>query len=550
MREDYKMDRLARHYLNDIVVRPGVSISIISDHDSHFTSRFWQSMQEALENRLDMSMAYHPYIDGQSKRTIQTMEDMLRACVLNFRQIESVVRQLCRLRLEKDGGSNEAKDNTKGYVDFWDDNKRNMSGNAFASTANPVGRENTGVSRYVNPFNARNPMVRACYECGSTYHVRSTCPRMNRAQGPKENLPNQVAANNGGIEPSELGFRYEIEIANGQFVEIDKVIKGFKLEIRGYVFDIDLIPFRHGSFDVIIVERPEEKARLLRSAKASDKKQREIFVVRDFLKVFLDDLSGLPPLWEIEFQIELIPRVVPIAKSPYHLAPSELEELSRQLKELQEKELNKSTGKNRYPLLEIDDLFDQLQGPYLDKFMIVFIDDVLIYSKTQEEYVEYLRLVLELLKREKGEEQELAFQTLKDKLCNEPVKALIDGPKDFVVYCDASGIGLGCVIMQRGKVIAYASRQLKIHEKNYTTHDLELGAVVFALKIWRHYLYGTKSANVVADALSRKERVNPKRFKAINMILQSSIKDRILSALKEAVDESAGLQKGLVEMIK
>ncbi|GKF51745.1 putative reverse transcriptase domain-containing protein, partial [Tanacetum coccineum] len=72
-------------------------------------------------------------------------------------------------------------------------------------------------------------------------------------------------------------------------------------------------------------------------------------------------------------------------------------------------------------------------------------------------------------------------------------KSLPDGPKDFVVYCDASGLGLGCVLMQRGKVIAYASRQLKIHEKNYTTHDLELGAVVFAFKIWRHYMYGTKS---------------------------------------------------------
>ncbi|GKE72430.1 putative reverse transcriptase domain-containing protein, partial [Tanacetum coccineum] len=82
-----------------------------------------------------------------------------------------------------------------------------------------------------------------------------------------------------------------------------------------------------------------------------------------------------------------------------------------------------------------------------------------------------------------GEEQENAFQTLKDKLCNAPVLALPDRPEDFVVYCDASGLGLGCVLMQRGKVIAYASRQLKIHEKNYTTHDLKLGAVVFALKI-------------------------------------------------------------------
>ncbi|GKC44708.1 putative reverse transcriptase domain-containing protein [Tanacetum coccineum] len=147
-----------------------------------------------------------------------------------------------------------------------------------------------------------------------------------------------------------------------------------------------------------------------------------------------------------------------------------------------------------------------------------------------------------------GEKQELVFHTLKDKLCNAPILTLPDGPEDFVVYCDASGIGLGCVLMQRGKVIAYASRQLKIHEKNYTTHDLELGAVVFALKIWRHYLdydceirYHPGKENVVADALSRKERVKTKRVRAMNMILQSSIKDRILTAQKEAMNESAGL---------
>ncbi|GKB16905.1 putative reverse transcriptase domain-containing protein [Tanacetum coccineum] len=483
---------------------------------------------------------------------------------------------------------------------------------------------------------------------------------------------------------SELGFRYEIEIASGQLVEIDKVIKSCKLEIKSHVFDIDLIPFGHGSFDVII-ERPEEKARLLVSAKTRDKKQEEIVVVRDFPEVFPDDLSGLLPLREIEFRIELIPGVVPIAKSPYRLTPSELEEFSRQLKELQEKgfirpssspwgapvlfmkkkdgsfrmcidyrELNKLTVKNRYPLPRIDDLFDQLQGsqffpkidlrsgyhqlrvheddipktvfrtsyghfefivmpfgltnepavfmdlmnrvcrPYLDKFLIVFIDDILIYSKTREEHIEHLRLVLELLKKEKlyAKFSKCEFWLREDKLCNAPVLALPDGPEEFLVYCDTSGLGLGCVLMQRGKVIAYASKHLKIHEKNYTTHDLELGAVVFALKIWRHYMSGTMSvintdhkslqhifsqkklnmrqrrwielfsdydceiryhlgkANVVADALSRKERVKPKRVRAMNMTLQSSIKDRILAAQKEAVDESAGLQKGLDKMIE
>src|SRR5688572_31719175 len=85
---------------------------------------------------------------------------------------------------------------------------------------------------------------------------------------------------------------------------------------------------------------------------------------------------------------------------------------------------------------------------------------------------------------------EKSFQILKEKLTSAPILTLLDGVEGFVVYCDASRIGLGCVLMQKGKVIAYASRQLKVHERNYPTHDLELAAVVFALKIWRHFLYG------------------------------------------------------------
>ncbi|GJS09441.1 putative reverse transcriptase domain-containing protein, partial [Tanacetum coccineum] len=216
--------------------------------------------------------------------------------------------------------------------------------------------------------------------------------------------------------------------------------------------------------------------------------------------------------------------------------------------------------------------------PYLDKSVIVFIDDILIYSKTKEDHENHLRLMLELLRKEKlyakfskcefwlqevhflghvvnhegihvdpskieavkswkapttpsevrsflglaryyrrfienfskiakpltsltqknqkyewGEKQEEAFQTLKDKLCNAPILSFLYEVEDFMVYCGASNQGLGCVLMQIDTVIAYALRQLKIHEKNYMTHDLELGAVVFALKIWRHYLYGTKS---------------------------------------------------------
>ncbi|GJY07336.1 putative reverse transcriptase domain-containing protein [Tanacetum coccineum] len=351
-----------------------------------------------------------------------------------------------------------------------DDNKRTRIGNVFATTVNPIGRDNMGGQGW-KPRENQAKGLSGAFMLGQRklfcFHYLHTSVR---------------------LRAHELVFKYEIEIASGQLVEIDNAIKGCKLEIKGYVFDIDLIPFGHGSFDVIIGmdwlsnykaeiichekvvriplpddkvlrvvgERPDEKARLLMSAKASDKKQEEIVMGRDFPEVFPDDLSGLSPIREIEFRIELIPR----ATSDRKLAIT----LSR----------------------------------FIDNFCKIAMSLTILTQKT-----------------------------------------LPDGLEDFVVYCDAFGIGLSCVLMQRGKVIAYASRQLKIHEKNYTTHDLELGTVVFSLKIWRHYLYRTKSrrcielfsdydceiryhpgkANVVADVLSRKERVKPKRVRAMNMIL-------------------------------
>ncbi|GKD76803.1 putative reverse transcriptase domain-containing protein, partial [Tanacetum coccineum] len=577
---------------------------------------------------------------------------------------DEVVRNRSIKKVEKRGNVGEASKDKNGRVD----NKRTRNGNAFATTANPVRRENTctwpkcttcnsyhapggpcrtcfncncpghlakdcrGVPRNVNHVNARNLTIRACYECGSTDYVRTACPRLNTVQGPEENRLNQVATNNGGqgcgnqgnqargrafmlgaeearqdpnivtgtftlnnhfattlfdsgadysfvsttfipllgLEPSELGFKYEIEIASGQLVEIDKVIKGCKLEIEGHVFDIDLIPFGHGSFDVIIGmdwlsnykakiichekvvriplpdgkvlrvlgERPEEKARLLMSAKASDKKQEEIVVVRDFPEVFPDDLSGLPHIREIEFRIELIHGATLVAKPPYHLAPSELEELSGQLKELQDKDLRygyhqlrlieddipKTAFKTRYghfvftvmpfgltnaPSVFMD-LMNRICRPYLDKFMIMFIDNILISTKTREEHVEHLRFIENFSKISKsltiltqkcktfnwGKEQELAFQTLKDKLCNAPVLAFPDGPEDFVVYCDASGIELGCVLMQKRK------NELNMRQRRwielFSDYECEIR-------------YHPGKVNVVVDALSRKERVKPKR---------------------------------------
>nr|GEZ86396.1 reverse transcriptase domain-containing protein [Tanacetum cinerariifolium] len=148
-----------------------------------------------------------------------------------------------------------------------------------------------------------------------------------------------------------------------------------------------------------------------------------------------------------------------------------------------------------------------------------------------------------------GEKAEAAFQLLKQKLCSAPILALPEGSKNFVVYCDASHKGLGAVLMQKEKVIAYASCQLKVHEKNYITHDLELGAVVFSLKMWRHYLYGTKKANVVADALSRKERIKPLRVRALVMTIGLNLPKRILNAQVEEIKEENFVTADLHGMI-
>ncbi|GJW40446.1 reverse transcriptase domain-containing protein [Tanacetum coccineum] len=139
-------------------------------------------------------------------------------------------------------------------------------------------------------------------------------------------------------------------------------------------------------------------------------------------------------------------------------------------------------------------------------------------------------------KYEWGEEQEAAFQALKNNLCNAPILSLPDGVEDFVVYCDASNQGLGCVLTQRDKVSTYASRQLKVHEKNYTTHDLERWIELFS-DYECEIRYHPGKANVVADALSRKERVKPRRVCAMAMTIQSGIKVLILAAQKEAFEQ-------------
>ncbi|GJX75078.1 putative reverse transcriptase domain-containing protein [Tanacetum coccineum] len=312
------------------------------------------------------------------------------------------------------------------------------------------------------------------------------------------------------ITPDTLDVSYAVELADRRISETNTILRGCTLGLLGHPFNIDLMPVELGSFDVIIgmdwlanhhamivcdekiVRIPYgdevlivqgdrdgkgEKSKRKPKTSQEEKRLEDVSTVRDFPEVFPEDLSGLPPTRQVEFQIDLVPGAAPVARAPYRLAPTKLQELSTQLQELSDKgfirpssspwgapvlfvkkkdgsfrmcidyrELNKLTVKNRYPLLRIDDL--------------------------EEEHAEHLKLILKLLKKEEFEGIHMdpaKIESIKDwaspKTPTEIRQFL--GSENFMVYCDASRKGLGAVLMQREKFIAYALRQFNIHEKNY-----------------------------------------------------------------------------------
>ncbi|GJQ99916.1 putative reverse transcriptase domain-containing protein [Tanacetum coccineum] len=430
------------------------------------------------------------------------------------------------------------------------------------------------------------------------------------------------------IIPTTLDHGYDVELADGRIIWLKDQCRIVEMKTVRVPFGDKILIF-HGDGSnnghesrLNIISCTKTQKYLLKGCpiflahvttkrvedKSKEKRPNDVPIVQDFLEVFPEDLPGIPLTRQVEFQIDLIPGPAPVARAPYHLAPSEMKELSDQLKELSDKgfirpssspwgapvlfvkkkdgsfrmcidyrELNKLMNKQEHAehLKLILELLkkEQFQGIHVDTAKIESIKDW-PSPKTAMEIRQFLglagyyqrfiegfskiakpmtKLTQKKIKFDWSDKAETTFQLIKHKLCSAPILALPEGNEDFIAYCDASIKGLGV-----------------------TPHDLELGAVVFALKIWRHYLYGTKctvftdhkslqhildqkelnmrqrrwlellsdydceiryhpgKANVVADALSRKERIKPLRVRALVMTIGLDLPKQILEAQIEA----------------
>nr|GEY66561.1 hypothetical protein [Tanacetum cinerariifolium] len=340
--------------------------------------------------------------------------------------------------------------------------------------------------------NGVNPNGNDCFKCGAPVHFKRDCPKLKDKDGGKVNAPGWVYAVGNAEKRGNASSDPDSNVVTGTFLLNNRYASilfntGSDRSFISTAFSslVNILPTPLGnSYDVKLAD-----GKIVGEDRSEGKQLEDVLVVWDFLEVFPKDLSGLPLARPVEFHIDLIPGAVPVARAPYRLAPSEMKELSEELQELSDKGfirpssspwgapvlfVKKKDGSFRMCIdyrhaIRTDKHTCDIHGPhepvckiYLDNFVIIFIDDILTYSKDEKEHKEHLKAILELLKKEK-------------------------------LYAKFSKCEFW--IPKKEKVIAYASRQLKVHEQNYTTHDLELGSVGFALKIWRHYLYGTKTSN-------------------------------------------------------
>nr|GEZ14640.1 retrotransposon protein, putative, Ty3-gypsy subclass [Tanacetum cinerariifolium] len=415
---------------------------------------------------------------------------------------------------------------------------------------------------------------------------------------------------------------YEVELADGWVVSTNTILRGCALNLVNHLFEIGLMPIELGTFDVIIkmdwlilydsvivcgkkeVHVPLKKRTLVvkvTEKEPVERRLKDVPVICKFPDVFPKDLPGLPPPRQVEFEIELVPGAAPMARAPYRIdflfdqlqgssvySKMNLRSGYHQLR-VREKDISIMAFRTRYGHYEFQVmLFGLTNAPAM------FMD-----LMNQEEHEEHLRIILELLQKEK-----LYAKFSKCEFWLDSVKFLGHVINSQGVHVDPTKVEAikswtalkspteGAVLMQREKVIAYAYRQLRTHEENYMTHDLELGAVVFALRLWRHYLYDVKctvftdhkslqyildqkelnmrqrrwiellsdydceiryhlgKANVVADALSRKERENPLKVRSLVLTDHKDLMQQILEAQVESLKEGNVQKKDLGRMQK
>nr|GEX56368.1 putative reverse transcriptase domain-containing protein [Tanacetum cinerariifolium] len=484
--------------------------------------------------------------------------------------------------------------------------------------------ENTNIAN-AQRNNRENPKGNGCFECGATWHFKRDCPKLKNKDG-KRSFISTGFSSRIDIVPTLLGNSYDVELADVVW-DFPKVFpKDFSglPPARPVEFQIDLIPgaapVARAPYRLAPSEMKELSEQLQELSdkgfirpssspwgasvlfvKKKDGSFRMCIDYRKLNKLTAKNRYLLPRIDNLFDQLQGSSVYSKIdLKSGYH-----------QLR-VREQDVSKTTFNTRYghyefyvmpfgltnaPAVQFLGYVIDSRGIYVDPSKIESIKDW-ASPKTPTEIHQFLGLAgyyrrfikgfLKIVKSmtkltQKGikfdwdEKEDNAFQLIKQKLCSVPILALPEGSEDFVVYCDVSHKGLSAVLMQREKVIAYASRQLKVHEQNYTTHDLELGSVVFALKIWRQYLYGTRctvftdykslqhildqkelnirqrlwlellsdydcniryhprKANVVADALSRKERIEPLRVRALVMTIGLDLPRQIMEAQIEAL---------------